>query len=161
MDVKRISEFYRTNRIPFGATIPTEMLEGIPNLDLLNYLKFLLPERPPFVSSVYLISADGVQAFEEPHIYEHALFKNGFFPVAQSMAADLLSVDKISGQVFWFKLDHFVSDLGTIIDLNNVEQEATPENLKEIGIYVGEFNETFIERILDGAFTRLFNLLGE
>jgi len=161
MDPNRISDFYRTHQIPFGGAVPTEMLEGILHLDLLSYLKYFLPERSPFISSVYLISADGIHAFEESHIYEHALFKNGYFPVAQSMAADLLGVDKISGQAFWFKIDHFVSDIGTIIGLNNVEQEVTQDSLTEIAIYVGEFSETFVARILDGSFTRLFSLLGE
>ena len=161
MDSSKFSNFYEINQISYGANVPADLLEGIWHPDLLSYLKYFLPERSPFVSSIYLISADGIQACEEPHLYEYALFKNGYVPVAQSMAADLLAVDKVSGQAFWFKLDYFVSDIGTIIGLDNVEQEVTCESLKAIGIYVSEFSETFISRIFDGSYTRLFSLLGE
>lgn len=158
--MKRVKDFYQSNRLEQGSKVSDDLLETVDFLDLRKYLNEALPLRGVFLSGVYILPGDDIESYcLSSDLFSGVVNAFGFLPIGASMKGDLIAVDKITGKAYWFGIRFFIDGFGTLINLQNEEVEASRENLESISIFIGVFAEQFIVNILEKDCFRLFKVL--
>ena len=158
--MKGVTDFYENNQVKHGSHVSSELLDTVEFSELKKYLKAALPLRSSFLSGIYILPGDDIESYcLSSELFSGVVNNFGFLPIGASMAGDLIAVDKITGKVYWFGIRYFIDGFGTLINSQNEEVEASRENLEQIAIFVGLFDEQLIVNILQNDCFRLFEIL--
>ena len=134
MNSEEIKKYYTSkDGLKVGESLNPDFLGEIRGAKLKEYLSNCLSERNAFVSDVYLMSAEYIDAMcDDPDAFGHFLNNENFLPIAQSMATDVIAVEKKTEEIYWFNSTVFLDGLGSLINPNNEEVEINRENLEKV-----------------------------
>lgn len=127
---------------------------------LKTYLEHCLPKRSMFVSAIYLLPAEEIDAAtENPDAFGWHLRQAGYLVIGHSMGGDLLVVEWSRGEVWWFDKTAYLDGIGTLIGIDGQEVAPTRENLQSVGVFLGQFHEGFLLDLYAGRFSALLRRL--
>ena len=164
MNVEKLKKQYSLkDGLEIGSSLNEHMLDGIESVNLRVYLESILPERKSFLSCLYLLTAEDIDAYcDDPDLFPHFLNREGYIIIGETMGADPVVVDKKSGAMYWFNRSVFLDGLGTLLGQKEGEEEMeiNRQNLESVGIFIGNFTEDFLTDLIQGKFSALFKKLG-